>query len=468
MLKKVSDYVSKWHMLEQGDKVIVGVSGGADSVCLLFVLMELQKTIPFELVVVHVNHGLRGETADADETYVKKICEENHILCVAYLENVESIAKIRKQSIEEAGREVRREAFQKTMRVYGANKIATAHHKNDNVETFFMNLSRGTGLKGLGGIAPVKEQWIRPLLCLERTEIEAFLKQRQIGHCTDETNASDDYTRNRLRNHMIPFLQSEINPCAVSHISETMEQLREIQGYMEEQREFYFQRCVVFHEKEIIVCEEDWKQIPRVFQPLVLKEALVKAGGREKDISAVHVNALFDLFQKQVGRKLDLPYEVEASRVYEGILLKKKRCKEQIKLHADILLNEKKEQKIELDDTQITFRLQENLETHGTFPQKTNTKCFDYDIIKNGLCVRTRQPGDYITIHPDGKTQKLKAYFINEKISQSERDKILLVADGSHILWIIGYRVDCIYQAGRNTKRVLEIQINNKKNTTNE
>ena len=108
MLKKVSDYVAKWHMLEQGDKVIVGVSGGADSVCLLFVLKELQKAIPFELIVVHVNHGLRGETADADEAYVKRLCEENHILCVTYLENVESIAKIRKQSTEEAGREVRR------------------------------------------------------------------------------------------------------------------------------------------------------------------------------------------------------------------------------------------------------------------------------------------------------------------------------------------------------------------------
>lgn len=468
MLRKISDYVSKWHMLEQGDKVIVGVSGGADSICLLFVLKELQKIIPFELVVVHVNHGLRGETADADEAYVKKICEENHILCETYLENVESIAKIRKQSIEEAGREVRREAFQKTMQAYGANKIATAHHKNDNVETFFMNLTRGTGLKGLGGISPIKGQWIRPLLCLERSEIEAFLEKHHIAYCTDETNASDDYTRNRLRNHLIPFLQSEINACAVAHISETMEQLREVQGFMEQQRDFYFQKCVLKTKEEYVVCEKEFQMLHKVFQPLVLKQVLVKVGGKEKDISAVHVNALSDLFQRQVGRKLDLPYKVEAVRVYEGILLKKRTRLAQPNVHADIYLNGKNEQKIELGETQIVFRLRENMETNGTFPQKSNTKCFDYDIIKNGLCVRTRQPGDYITIHPDGKTQKLKAYFINEKIPQSERDKILLVADGSHILWIIGYRVDCIYQAGRNTRHVLEIQINNKTTTTDE
>lgn len=468
MLKKVSDYVAKWHMLEQGDKVIVGVSGGADSVCLLFVLKELQKAIPFELIVVHVNHGLRGETADADEAYVKRLCEENHILCVTYLENVESIAKIRKQSTEEAGREVRREAFQKTMQVYGANKIATAHHKNDNVETFFMNLTRGTGLKGLGGIVPVTGPWIRPLLCLERAEIEAFLKERHILYCTDETNATDDYTRNRLRNHMIPFLESEVNSCAVAHINETMEQLREVQSFMEEQRDFYFQKCVTKKETEYWVSEKEFFQIPKVFQPLVLKEALVKTCGREKDISAVHVNALLNLFSKQAGKKLDLPYEVEAGRVYEGVRLSRKTTEQSAKIYADVELSERKELEISLGETHISFKVHENMETNGTFPQKCGTKYFDYDIMKRRLCVRTRQPGDYISIHPDGRKQKLKSYFINEKIPQNERDKILLVADGSHILWIVGYRVDCIYQAGRNTKHVLEIQINNKKFTTNE
>ena len=172
MQRKIEQYVSKWDMLKKEDKVITGVSGGADSICLLFVLLELQKKIPFELVVVHVNHGLRGEDADGDEAYVKELCKEHGIVCEIYSENVELIAKNRKQSTEEAGRYVRREAFQKAMQTHGGTKIALAHHKNDSVETFFMNLARGTGLKGLGGIRPVVGEYIRPLLCLERKEIE--------------------------------------------------------------------------------------------------------------------------------------------------------------------------------------------------------------------------------------------------------------------------------------------------------
>ena len=141
MQRKIEQYVSKWDMLKKEDKVITGVSGGADSICLLFVLLELQKKIPFELVVVHVNHGLRGEDADGDEAYVKELCKEHGIVCEIYSENVELIAKNRKQSTEEAGRYVRREAFQKAMQTHGGTKIALAHHKNDSVETFFMKRS---------------------------------------------------------------------------------------------------------------------------------------------------------------------------------------------------------------------------------------------------------------------------------------------------------------------------------------
>ena len=145
MLKRVEDYIAKWDMLKKEDKVIVGVSGGADSVCLLFVLLELRKKIPFELVVVHVNHRLRGAEADADEKYVKQLCEEQGICCVVYSEDVEAIASQNKQSIEEAGRDVRRKAFACAMESYGGTKVALAHHMNDNVETFLMNAARGTG-----------------------------------------------------------------------------------------------------------------------------------------------------------------------------------------------------------------------------------------------------------------------------------------------------------------------------------
>lgn len=325
MLRKIKKYVEKWHMLEKGDKVIAGVSGGADSICLLFVLMELQKQIPFEIVVVHVNHGLRGAEADADEKYVKDMCEKHHIPYVSYLENIELIAKNRKQSMEEAGREVRREAFYRTMKTYGGTKIALAHHKNDNVETFMMNLARGTGLKGLGGICPVKEQIIRPLLCVERSEIEQYLKEQKIAYCIDKTNKSDDYTRNRIRNHIIPYFEREINPQTVSHINETMEFLREIQFFMQKQTEKYWETCVEMQGDTYVVKEEAYRSVPGTIQPLLLKQVLSSIAGKEKDIESVHLNILQELMEKQVGRKADLPYEMEARKGYRGIEISKKK-----------------------------------------------------------------------------------------------------------------------------------------------
>ena len=189
---KVEQYVAKRNMIQKGDKLVVGVSGGADSICLLFVLMELQKKLAFEMVVVHVNHGLRGESADADEAYVRKVCKEHGITCEVYRENVDLIAKERKQSTEEAGRDVRREAFGHTMEKHGGTKIALAHHMNDSVETFFMNLARGTGIQGMGGIRPIAGVYIRPLLCLERREIEEFLREiKKLGYMIKlDTNGS--------------------------------------------------------------------------------------------------------------------------------------------------------------------------------------------------------------------------------------------------------------------------------------
>ena len=460
MLKKVEEYVSKWDMLKKEDKIIAGVSGGADSICLLFVLLELQKKIPFELIVVHVNHGLRGEDADGDESYVKDLCEKYGITCEIYSENVELIAKNRKQSTEEAGRNVRRAAFQKTLEMHGGTKIALAHHKNDSVETFFMNLARGTGIKGLGGIRPVAGEYIRPLLCLTRAEIEAYLHGQGISYREDVTNAGDDYTRNRIRNHVIPYMEREVNGKTVSHISETMAQLQEVQTFLEEQTKKYFETCVKEQENGYLVLEESFTRLPGVLKPLVLKEVLVRISGKEKDLEEVHLQALQMLFEKQVGRRVDLPYNMEGKRVYEGLCLRKRNPVEEKAFCIEIDFEEATSKEYQWGEKKILCRLIEKSLKDAGSVEKSDTKCFDYDIISDKVCVRTRQPGDYITIHPDGRTQKLKSFFINEKIPEEERDEILLVADGHHILWIAGMRTNCMYKVCEHTKRILEIRIN--------
>ena len=458
MWEKITAYIKKWNMLEENDKVIAGISGGADSVCLFYVLLELKKKLNLNLIVVHVNHQLRGEEADHDEQYVRKLCKKNDIPCEVYSLDVESIAKKRKQSIEEAARDIRKECFSDTMNKYHGTKIALAHHQNDNVETFFLNISRGSGLKGLTGIQPVNDQTIRPLLCITRKEIEQFLKEKGVSYCDDRTNSSDDYTRNRIRNHVIPVLENGVNEQAVSHISQTMEMIWKIQEYMDEETSKYYRKTIKEEKNGIMIRKESFEKVPEVLQEMILKRALVSCAEAQKDIQSGHIYGLKELMGKQTGRKMDLPYHVQASRCYEGLYLEKKKEKD-TKEKFCCTIDLSKEKSIQEGDIKISCRfLQEN--DHNEYKtEKIYTKYFDYDIIKNTLKLRTRMPGDYIIIDKEGRRQKLKSYFINEKIPQNERDHILLLAHEHHVLWVVGYRRDCTYLVNNNTKQILEITI---------
>ena len=459
MLEKIRSYAEKWQMLTSEDCVITGVSGGADSVCLLLVLLELQKEIGFEVVAVHVNHGLRGADADADEAFVKQFCAERDVPLEIYLSDVAAVAKERKQSTEEAGREVRREFFEQARCKYKGTKIALAHHQNDNAETFLFRLARGTGLKGLGGMAPVKNAFIRPLLCVDRNEIEVYLQELGVSYCTDATNESDVYARNLIRNQVIPRMEKGVNSKTVGHISRTMEHIRQIQNYLEEELEKYSEQCIKQTKTGYLLTEETYRIVPSVMKLLFIKEIFVRISGREKDLEEIHLRQTEELFDKQTGRKIDLPYQMEAKRVYEGVEIYQK-TEQQDTCSDELFFDlQNTDASYEWENKRIHCRILNKMQIDGQTLEKSHTKRFDCDIIKNGISFRTRRQGDYITIHPDGRTQKLKTYFINEKIPQKERDKILLVADGSHILWIVGYRVNCSYETKENTNCVLEIHI---------
>lgn len=476
MIKKIEAYVNKYRMLEQSDRVIAGVSGGADSVCLLFVLLELKKTIGFDLIAVHVNHQIRGEAADQDEQYVESLCATYEIPYEAYHRNVELIAKNRKQSMEEAGRNVRREAFCQTFEEKQGTKIALAHHKNDNAETLLLNLARGSGLKGLGGMAPVSGVYIRPLLCVGRNEIELYLHRMGILYCSDESNKSDEYTRNRIRNHVIPFLEHKVNAKAVTHMSDAMEKLRELQEYLDEQVDQYFALCMCdgvnkstgnnVSGQSTVIEKEKLEQVPGRIRPLVIQKILYTLSGQRKDIEGQHIEAVADLADKQVGKQIDLPYQMVAVRCYEGIRFQKRGSMEVVVADANGLPVNLLERNIfEANGVIIRWRIcpavefdKKNQKNDKT-TEKIYTKRFDYDIIKDTVQLRTRQPGDYLVIDDKGSRQKLKSYFINEKIPREERDSIMLLAEGNHILWVIGYRMSSAYQVSKHTNEILEIQI---------
>ncbi len=455
MFEKIKKYILEQEMIQKEDRIILGVSGGADSVCLLFVLQKLRKEMDFELVAVHVNHGLRGENADGDEQFVRGLCKELNIPCECYLGKVELLSKKWKQSTEEAGRNFRRSCFNEALEKYQGTKIALAHHKNDSVETFFMNLARGTGLKGLGGIAPIQGNIIRPLLCVERKEIERYLDENKITYRTDETNTEDSYTRNRVRNHLIPFMEQEMNEKTVEHMDETMNYLRQLQEYLEKQAESYWNVCVNKNDGLLLI-DREYDKVPAVLRPMIIKRMMATVAGREKDLESVHVKDIEDLRKKQVGRKLDLPYNMEAKRVYQGISISLKQ-KRQDDYDKEILYKPDIEEYF-FGKYRIACKLCDREEMEKSM-EKGGTKYFDYDIIKNGISFRARRTGDYITIDDAGRTQKLKSYFINEKVPQEKRDEILLIVDGSHVLSIWGFRENPAYRVTENTKSILSVRV---------
>ncbi len=443
MYQKVKAYVKKWHMLQKEDSVIAGISGGADSVCLLFMLLKLQKELGFALMAVHVNHGIRGAEAERDEAYVKRLCRQWNVRLKVYRENVPAYAKEHGMTEEEAGRDIRRTCFCKVLKEWGGTKIALAHHENDNVETLLWNLCRGTGIRGLGGIAPVNDVWIRPLLCVKRREIESYLKKRGISYCTDTTNADRRYMRNRIRMDVIPYLEDCVNTESVSHMGKTMERMYELEQYILEEVGQYKESCTGWKNGRRIIRQTEYTKIPKALRDNVLHEILCETAGRRKDIEEVHVQMLRDLFTKQVGKKIDLPYGVTAIRTYEGVRFEKNIP----------------EASYAGDENELfSIRVFDREPGNVTFPEKIYTKWFDYDIIKNTVKIRHRIAGDSIVINRYGGRKKLKQYFTDQKVPQEDRDKIWIAADGDEVLWIVGYRQSQKYQITEKTTKILEIQ----------
>ena len=346
MINKIKQYISKYNMLEKGDQIIVGVSGGADSVCLFHVLTELSESYGLTLYVIHVNHGIRGEEADRDEEFVRSLCKERGVSFTAVCKDIPFMAKAQGLSLEEAGRITRYEVFNQYLNAYKCNKIAIAHNKNDNAETILFNLFRGSALTGLTGINPVRDNIIRPLLCLERQEIEAYLSNRSAGYLDDSTNFTLDYTRNKIR-HGILKNAAEVNKQAISHISRAGDSLMEVGAFVEKMTLKAMERVLVrgdnvkrnLPKKDVyssdnnteikeaalqgkvqLLTEELLKE-DIVIQKELVRKALSFLSGSLKDLEAVHVTAVLDLVSKQTGKRVNLPYGITAVKEYNHISL---------------------------------------------------------------------------------------------------------------------------------------------------
>ena len=321
---KVWEYIREYEMISEGDKIVVGLSGGADSVFLFFIMLGLKERMNVEFVCVHVHHGIRGEEADRDKRFVEELCREYGIVERTFCYKVKEIVKERRISEEEVGRILRYESFRKVMTELAYNKIAVAHNLGDQAETIIHHLCRGSGLDGLAGIEPVTGEIIRPLLCLDKKEIERWLTQKGKEWKVDSTNLTGDYTRNRIRGEVLPLLEDKVNKEAVAHIAACGEALLEVKRYINKRGIEAYHKMVEEKEGEIGILLEEWEKEDVVIQKKVWILAIEKMASGRKDITSKHIQALLELAEKEVGKKIDLPGEIYAQRGYEKVYLKKK------------------------------------------------------------------------------------------------------------------------------------------------
>ncbi len=474
MLSRVLEYVGRYGMIEVGDHVAAGVSGGADSVCLLLALEALRETLRFELTAVHVEHGIRGRAALEDAAFVESLCRERGIPLRVFHVNVPEKAAGEGLGLEEAGRALRYACFSRVCRENGADKIAVAHHRDDQAETVLFHLFRGSGLGGLCGMEPVRGNVIRPLLGVSRREIEEWLAGKGISWRMDETNLQADFARNKLRLHVLPYVQREIQSQAATHVAEAAGRLRQVKEYLDKKAEEAYAACAAEEKGQIRLELAVFWQQEELMRTMALQRALLLLGRGLKDISALHLEGLLELAGKESGKELCLPYGIRARREYGYLVLEEApgrqrdrtpdgdgesgRPRHKGKEAAPLAVEAQIPGIYEINGLVWEFSV-ENVKNYQGIPEKTYTKWFDYDTIKKCLAIRTRRAGDFLEINREHGRKKLKDYLIDQKVPRGKREELLLLAEGSHVLWVFGMRISEAYKVTEKTRRLLKVAV---------
>jgi tRNA(Ile)-lysidine synthase len=462
LLDQVKRTVDLYHLLEKGDRVIVGVSGGMDSMVLLHVLNTYRQAFDLSLIVAHVNHGLRPDESGREADLVQKESERLGLPFEYGQFDVKEFQEAAGLSLQDAGRRIRLHFFKSLLLKYHAQKIALGHHADDQVETVLLRLMRGSGLKGLKGMLPIRDgRVIRPLLEVWRREIESFAMGNSIPSLLDSSNLKKRYLRNRLRLTLIPLIEREYQSNFKAIVMRTSAILREENDYLERGAEDVYHKIVCEEKDTISFRFSEYESLHKAVQRRVLQKALDKiySGEMIEEGEGWEISPIYKrLRQPSPSFLVELPHGVFIQKRYDIVSLGKGRVKAVPPFEVELISPgrasvEEIGREVVIDETtsrDIRF---------GSLNEPRNIALLDYQRLQFPLRMRNFRPGD--RFQPMGMmgTQKLKEFFIDHKIPRFERSKIPLLISGEMIAWVVGYRINERVKVTEKTEKVLRIEL---------
>lgn len=449
---KLLEAIQKYDLISRSDKIIVGVSGGPDSMALLSLLLEIKDEMKLKIHVAHLNHMNRGDLSFQDMEYVKEFCRANRIPCDVVVKDIVETAKLQGRSFEEVGREARYELFEVLVKRLGFNKIAVAHNQNDQAETMLFRLIRGSGIDGLKSMSPKRGRIIRPLMDISRSEIEEYCEYRNLNPRHDETNDELIHDRNIIRNVLIPMIEKDLNPNVISTLSNSAKILAFDSDYLlVHSRKILAKLFKTELPIDLMTGEEmtapltEFNMLHYSVKSRIVRTLAECINGNIKDLTSKMVNETIRVLnESKHGNETSLG-NARFKMQYDKLIVSRS---DESNLTYDVA-----------QDYEIEVEVIDKSEFEEGFKPDRTTIIIDFEKVKGDLHIRKRKDGDRFKPFGMVGTKKLKNYMIDEKVPVRERERIPLLCDGEDIVWVYGYRLSEDYKVTGSTKKIAKIKL---------